>query len=590
MLFKKGKARDPYILDDDEIDKPVVNKYSHKKALVIGINAYPTMPLEAAVADAKTVSKRLKELNFEVTTLIDDEADLKKIKSELDKLARTTKDAQVLIYFAGHGVNERLHDGKLEGYILPIGVNLKELYATAISMKKLRDLTRLIPAKHVLYVFDSCYSGLGLTRAATAHSPEYLTTLAGKRAVYMITAGKKGEVAREIGGHGIFTLNFLDGIAGAADTNPKDNVVQASELGVYLARAVSQKTENEQNPQHGLLEGDGDFLFPLQDDDPIRLIKSQLAEFEHQILVLKERLDLQKKFDKIQKQFIDDDNKREKELAKKLAALDEQKKAKKAEIAKLSQAAGKISAAELNRSPYSVMKFLNTGVEFNILKTFPNLEEAEEYYSKVFGSEVDLDKEGYGRNLERKLLLSRNPVEFRLPSEKIISSVIIQTETISEVLKDIKEIGSELRNNHTTFVKYICLTISNVDDKKLTFEQIKERLIANYGKPTSIDEEHDSSLLDWKTGEKKIHSPLIWLDKSKVSFKLEPGECYYYHDDGIIRIGYKSSSYRNLLSIMLNNNSSILKSFYEQAKKIAKAEELIIEKKTSERIDFGSHR
>ena len=590
-LSSKGKTRDPYRIDN-EIDMPVVNKDSHKialahkKALVIGINAYPTMPIEAAVADAKAVSKRLEELNFEVTTLIDDEADLKKIKSELDKLARTTKDAQVLIYFAGHGVNERLHDGKLEGYILPIDANLKELYATAISMEELRDLTRLIPAKHVLYAFDSCYSGLGLTRAATAHSPEYLTTLAGKRAVYMITAGKKDETVREVGGHGIFTLHFLDGIAGAADTNPKDNVVQASELGVYLANAVSKDTENEQNPQHGLLEGDGDFLFPLQDDDPIRLRESQLAELEHQTLVLTKRINSQEKLYEIQKQFIDDDNKRENELAKKLAALDKQIKAKKAEIARLSQRDGQISAAELNRSPYSVMRFLNTGVDFNILKTFPNLEEAEEYYSKVFGIKVDLDNGGYYQNLERKLLLSRKPISLSL-SSGLINKVYIETETISDVLTNIKYIDSELHNNHTTFVKSISLTIGDIADKRLTFEQFQEPLIARYRKPTSINET-GRGLIDWKTGKRKQHPLHIWSDK-EVLLSLEPGKSdiptytppYYYSPYySSPRRKYTAFSTSNDLVIRLHNKSSelILKSFYEQAKKIAEVEELIIEK------------
>jgi len=148
--------------------------------------------------------------------------------------------------------------------MIPVDVDLRNVYATAISMTQLRELTRRIPAKHILYVFDSCYSGLGLTRATTTYTSKYLATLAGKRAVYMITAGKAGEVAREIGQHGIFTLNFLDGIAGAADTNPKDEVVQASELGVYLARVVSKNNKNKQNQQHGLLEGDGDFLFPYR--------------------------------------------------------------------------------------------------------------------------------------------------------------------------------------------------------------------------------------------------------------------------------------------------------------------------------------
>jgi peptidoglycan hydrolase-like protein with peptidoglycan-binding domain len=43
--------------------------YGRKRALVIGINSYSSIPLEAAVADAEAVSARLSELNFKVTTL-----------------------------------------------------------------------------------------------------------------------------------------------------------------------------------------------------------------------------------------------------------------------------------------------------------------------------------------------------------------------------------------------------------------------------------------------------------------------------------------------------------------------------------------
>jgi len=566
LLFKV-KVREPRGIG--RLDPVIKNTYKNKRALVIGINAYPDMPLEAAVADATAVSKRLKELNFEVTTLIDSQATKHRIQSELGtRLARTTEDDQVLIYFAGHGVSENLHNNKLEGYILPVDVNLKDLYATAISMTELRDLTHRIPAKHILYVFDSCYSGLGLTRATTSYTPKYLSKLAGKRAAYMITAGKAGEVAREVGKHGIFTLNFLDGIAGAADSNT-DNVVQASELGIYLARAVSKDTKNEQTPQHGLLEGDGDFLFPLQDDDPIRLKESQLVKLNRQTLILSKRQDLQTKFDEIEKQIQESDKTVRIQSQKKIAALDKQIQKKQAELAKLSKAARLISTADLNRSAYSVMRFLNTGIEFNILKTFPNLEKAEQYYSKVFGMELYLDQNGNQKDDERKILLSRNPIELEKLSG-IISSVIIETETISNVLKDIKDIDSELRNNHTSFVKAIYLVIKDIDKKRLTFEQIKKRLIARYGKPTSIND-YSNYLINWKTGKKKGYNMHIWSDK-EVSLKLTPGKYSYF-------------SY-NKISIVLNNNSSILKSFYDQAYKIAKAQELIIEKKTSMDLNF----
>ena len=57
----------------------------------------------------------------------------------------------MLIYFAGHGVTEKLHDGKVEGYILPVDADVRDLYSAALSMKEIRELSARIPARHVLY-------------------------------------------------------------------------------------------------------------------------------------------------------------------------------------------------------------------------------------------------------------------------------------------------------------------------------------------------------------------------------------------------------------------------------------------------------
>ena len=253
--FLIGQSQATSQIDRGITIKKIKSHLTGKKyALVVGIDSYKTMPLEAAVADAKDVSKRLKELNFDVTSLLNEKATLKEIRHVLGtKFSMLSKNDQVVIYFAGHGVTEKLHNNKIVGYILPVDVNIKDLYSSAISMKELRGLTARIPAKHVLYVFDSCYSGLGLTRSINYNASKkdldlYLSELAGKRAVYMITAGKADEVAREVQGHGLFTLQFLDGIAGAADNDPKDGIVQSSELGKFIAQKVSGDTGKDRTP------------------------------------------------------------------------------------------------------------------------------------------------------------------------------------------------------------------------------------------------------------------------------------------------------------------------------------------------------
>ena len=77
-------------------------------------------------------------------------------------------------------------------------------------MGKIREVIKRYKAKHILLVFDSCYSGYGaipktLSKASHPHD-----------AVQIITAGGKNETAAEDikVGHGVFTMTFLGEFGG----------------------------------------------------------------------------------------------------------------------------------------------------------------------------------------------------------------------------------------------------------------------------------------------------------------------------------------------------------------------------------------
>ena len=129
-------------------------------------------------------------------------------------------------------------------------------------MDQIRSLSRNIPAKHILYVMDSCYSGLGFNRSAgvSPRISNYLLKISGMRAVQIITAGGKGEQVQEKAGHGLFTSFLLQALIGDADSN-KDNVVTGTELGTYLRPTVSNASNHTQTPLFGRLEGGGEFMF-----------------------------------------------------------------------------------------------------------------------------------------------------------------------------------------------------------------------------------------------------------------------------------------------------------------------------------------
>lgn len=239
--------------------------YDQKVAVVIGVNQYQNLnPLEFAVKDAQAILEQLKRLGFSKTiSLINDNANRAQILRFLaDELPILLKENDgLLVYFAGHGLTEELPDGTLEGYIAPVDTD-DNYKGTAISMSSIHKLLPKYKAKHILFVFDSCYSGLGLQRAGTLQRKSaFVRTASRKKAVQIITAGGKDEVSMERGGHGIFTRAMLDEFENLTDGYDKDGYLVASDIAQSVRKKVTKKTNGRQNPVYGWVAGEGDFVF-----------------------------------------------------------------------------------------------------------------------------------------------------------------------------------------------------------------------------------------------------------------------------------------------------------------------------------------
>jgi S1-C subfamily serine protease len=222
--------------------------------------------LEYAVNDARSIQERLKEMGFDTITLLDNYATreniLKVLGDELPK--KVEKNDRVIIFFAGHGQTEELADGSQMGYLVPVDSDTRNIFSTAISMDQVRQFSRRLPAKHVLYLIDACYSGLGLTRSGgiPPSDRDYLNKITARKAHQMLTAGGKGEQAHEEEGHGVFTKYILEGLDGSADRDDK-GYVTFSDLASYVKPKVTRMTRNSQVPQYGSIDGEGEFVFVL---------------------------------------------------------------------------------------------------------------------------------------------------------------------------------------------------------------------------------------------------------------------------------------------------------------------------------------
>jgi len=261
--------------------------YRESWAAVIGIDDYQSWPkLRYAVNDAQAVRDVLiQKYRFKpenVFALFDKDATREKILSLLgDKLANpdmVKHDDRVFVFFAGHGATRKLPSGRDLGYIIPVDAGLSDYQGQAISMSNFQDISEAIPAKHLLFIMDSCYSGLALTRGGGGMpgTLNYLQEIARREARQMFTAGGADEQVADNGpnGHSVFTWTLLQALDGRADLNG-DGVITGTELAAYVIPAVSSLSH--QTPVFGNLIGSegGDFIFDLKHESEFLSSSSQ---------------------------------------------------------------------------------------------------------------------------------------------------------------------------------------------------------------------------------------------------------------------------------------------------------------------------
>lgn len=251
----------------------VTTSYQNSWAIVIGINDYAKWPkLQYAVQDANAIYDSLtKHLGFDkdkVFTLNNSQATRNNILALFhDKLGhkQLKKDDRLFVFFAGHGATRKLSSGRNLGYIIPVDSDPEQLSIDAIAMTDLQNIAENLEAKHVLFVMDACYSGLGLTRGGSTSS--FLRENAKRIGRQMLTAGGADQLVADGGpnGHSVFTWTLLQALTGKADLNG-DNMITATELAAYIAPAVS--SVSAQTPAFGSLPGSegGEFVFELHNE------------------------------------------------------------------------------------------------------------------------------------------------------------------------------------------------------------------------------------------------------------------------------------------------------------------------------------
>jgi hypothetical protein len=235
-------------------------------ALVIGIDAYrsPLPRLKTAVNDATAIGKLLDErYGFKVKYLLDQDATRSNILDAMIEYRNSLNDNDsLLIYYAGHGYSD--HEAE-KAYWLPVDAE-SAMSPNRISADDLTTAVRVLPARHVLIVSDSCYSG-GLSRdadepARIAGRPAaaFLKRMLNSRSRTLMASGGDEPVADNgTNGHSVFAFAILRALDRA-----NEPMFTASDL---FYNSIRQQVAGMSNqlPQYSFIQNsghdEGDFVF-----------------------------------------------------------------------------------------------------------------------------------------------------------------------------------------------------------------------------------------------------------------------------------------------------------------------------------------
>lgn len=183
-----------------------------RKALVVGINDYPSSPLHGCINDAQAVAGIIEKngdgsRNFDIRLLIN-VLGKGEFKSQIIDLFAGINDV-ALLYFSGHG-----HTDKNGSYIVTPDQSHNDF---GVSMDDILNIANNSQTKNKVIILDCCYSGAFGSPAMLGGNQTFIG-----EGMTILTASKNDEPSVEVCGHGVFTTLLIEALrGGAADITGK---------------------------------------------------------------------------------------------------------------------------------------------------------------------------------------------------------------------------------------------------------------------------------------------------------------------------------------------------------------------------------
>ncbi len=267
-------------------DGTKISLYRDSYALIVGNSNYINGwdPIPGAIQDVKEVAAVLEKQDFKVTLKTDLTKDeFNRALGEFALKYGKSRDNRLLFYYAGHGYTQKMATGEELGYLVmtnapvpekdPIGFSL-----SSVDMQSIVTQAKIIRARHVLFMFDSCFSG-SIINMRERIIPKSISDNAKYPVRQFITAGRSNEPVPD---RSVFKQAFLDLLEGRDEEPIPDNYITGEELGLYLKTKVPEYNP-AQHPQYGKIrdprldKGDFVFILPIKSDKAIEKPSEQPA-------------------------------------------------------------------------------------------------------------------------------------------------------------------------------------------------------------------------------------------------------------------------------------------------------------------------
>ena len=256
--------------------------YNNSYALVIGNSEYS----DAGWDDLPGVKKDLKAIKEVLESNHDFQVEVKENLSErqfenaiedfIEQYGQGTND-RIIIYYAGHGYTTSPTQNRKEGWLVPVDApkpsgsnndnSLSKFRNRALRVRTIRDYAFDIKSKHVLFIFDACFSGTVMRGDPV---PSSIKGALANQSRQFISSGTEDQVVQD--DPSIFRQELEAALTTKIADASGDSYLTGSELISHLKTFVGNRTDGKQTPLKGHLQDpqfrNGDFVFKLGDNFP----------------------------------------------------------------------------------------------------------------------------------------------------------------------------------------------------------------------------------------------------------------------------------------------------------------------------------